>query len=81
MSGAGHEKLSENDARVKFDYDVLMRDLGVIRSGINRRLAQLMNSVTPSLVDELGGDYMVNTNELGISIKFQPASVLYAPLL
>ncbi|MBV0934166.1 integrative conjugative element protein, RAQPRD family [Marinobacterium weihaiense] len=51
------QKLSENDARVKFDYDVLMRDLEVIRSGINTHLSQPINPVMPSRVDALGGEY------------------------
>lgn len=51
------QKLSENDARVKFDYDVLMRDLEVIRAGINTHLSQPINPVMPSRVDALGGEY------------------------
>lgn len=51
------QKLSENDARVKFDYDVLMRDLEIIRAGINTHLSQPINPVMPSHVDALGGEY------------------------
>lgn len=51
------QKLSENDARVKFDYDVLMRDLEIIRAGINAHLSQPINPVMPSHIDALGGEY------------------------
>lgn len=51
------QKLSENDSRVKFDYDVLMKDLEVIRGGINTHLSQPINPVMPSRVDALGGEY------------------------
>lgn len=50
-------KLSENDARVKFDYDTLMKDLEVIRTGINKHLSQPINPVMPSRVDALQGQY------------------------
>lgn len=50
-------KLSENDSRVKFDYDTLMNDLEVIRAGINNHLSQPINPVMPSRVDALQGAY------------------------
>ena len=50
-------ELSENDSRVKFDYDALMNDLEVIRAGINTHLSQPINPVMPSRVDALKGAY------------------------
>lgn len=50
-------KLSENDTRVKFNYDTLMNDLQIIRAGINTHLSQPINPVMPSLEDAIEGQY------------------------
>ena len=53
-------KLSENRSRVKFNYDALMNDLEIIKTGINTHLSQPIDPVMPSSVNALGGSYTTN---------------------
>ena len=52
-------KINQADGRVKFNYDTLMADLELIRSGIAAHLSQPINPVIPSSVDGINGGYTI----------------------